>query len=451
MPAQSQTDAAAFEAETLAHFQALLRLDTSSPPGNEIRAVEYLKQVLDKEGVPSQVFAKDPQRPTLVARVKGNGRKRPILVMGHTDVVTVDPKMWRFPPFGAQRDGGYVYGRGAVDDKDNLVAGLMLVLALKRSAMALDRDVILMAESGEEGAPDVGAQFMVDQHFDAIDAEYCFAEGGGVQREGGVVVRANVGTTEKEPRPIELIARGPSGHGSVPLKSNALAHLSTAVDRVVAWVPPLRLNETTGAYFRKLASTAPPDRARWYRDILSLDPKVSGPADEWLAVNEPGHWSMLHTSLVPTMISGGFRYNVIPSEAKVTLDTRLHPDEDQSKFLEVLRSVIKDPNVEIRWARDRYRPAGASQLNTEAFAAIETQVKKHYNTVVLPTMGTGATDMSQVRSKGVQCYGIGPAIDAEDAGKGYGAHSDQERILESELHRFVRFQRDLVVELARAR
>ena len=305
MPAQSQTDAAAFEAETLAHFQALLRLDTSSPPGNEIRAVEYLKQVLDKEGVPSQVFAKDPQRPTLVARVKGNGRKRPILVMGHTDVVTVDPKMWRFPPFGAQRDGGYVYGRGAVDDKDNLVAGLMLVLALKRSAMALDRDVILMAESGEEGAPDVGAQFMVDEHFDAIDAEYCFAEGGGVQREGGVVVRANVGTTEKEPRPIELIARGPSGHGSVPLKSNALAHLSTAVDRVVAWVPPLRLNETTGAYFRKLASTAPPDRARWYRDILSLDPKVSGPADEWLAVNEERSRAELLRDLKPELRKNG--------------------------------------------------------------------------------------------------------------------------------------------------
>ena len=133
------------------HFQALLRLDTSSPPGNEIRAVEYLEQVLKREGIPYQVFAKDPQRPNLVARIKGNGKKKPILVMGHTDVVTVDPQKWTFPPFGAVRDGGYVYGRGTVDDKDSVVAGLMLMLTLKRTGAALDRDVIFLAESGEEG------------------------------------------------------------------------------------------------------------------------------------------------------------------------------------------------------------------------------------------------------------------------------------------------------------
>jgi acetylornithine deacetylase/succinyl-diaminopimelate desuccinylase-like protein len=160
---------------------------------------------------------------------------------------------------------------------------------------------------------------------------------------------------------------------------------------------------------------------------------------------------MLHTSLTPTIISAGYRYNVIPSEAKATVDVRFHPDEDQSKFLETVRAVIDDPNVEVRWARDRYRPAGGSPLKTEAFAALETQVGKIYGAVVLPTMGTGATDMAQIRSKGVQCYGIGPAIDSEDAAKGFGAHSDQERILESELHRFVRFEHDVVMELARAR
>src|SRR5690242_3468988 len=121
----AQQQNAALEAETLQHFQALLRIDTSSPPGNETRAVEYLKQVLDKEGIPYQVFAKEPSRANLVARLKGNGKKRPILVMGHTDVVTVDPAKWTHKPFGADLESGYVYGRGTVDDKDNLVAGLM--------------------------------------------------------------------------------------------------------------------------------------------------------------------------------------------------------------------------------------------------------------------------------------------------------------------------------------
>ena len=367
LAAQSSANAA-IEAETLQHFQALLRLDTSNPPGNEVVAVEYLKSVLEKEGIPTQVFARDPKRPNLVARIKGNGKKRPLLVMGHTDVVTVDPQKWTHPPFGAVRDGGYVYGRGSVDDKDNLVASLMLVLMLKRGNVALDRDVIFLAESGEEGSPDVGAQFMVDQHLDAINAEFCLAEGGGIVRTGGRVVRANVGTTEKEPRAVELIARGPAGHGSVPQRSNAVGVLTTAIGKVMEWTPPLRVNETTGSYFRTLASMAAPEAAQRYRDLLSPDPKVSGPAAEWMLDNEPQHWSMLHTSLVPTIINGGYRYNVIPSEAKATLDVRLHPDENQTTFLDDLRRIINDPRVEVRWARDRYRPAGASSLNTEAFA-----------------------------------------------------------------------------------
>lgn len=447
----AQQGNAAIEAETLQHFQAMLKLDTSSPPGNETRVVEYLKQVFDKEGIPYQVFAKDPSRANFVARIKGNGKKRPILILGHTDVVTVDPAKWTHPPFGAVRDGGYVYGRGAIDDKDNLVAGVMLMLQLKRQNIPLDRDVILLAEAGEEGAPDMGAQFMADNHLDAINAEFCLAEGGGVVRSGGKVVQANVGTTEKEPRFVEIIARGPAGHGSVPSKNNAVTKLSAAVGKIATWTPPIRINETTAAYFKKLATMVPADVAKIYRDVLSPDPKVSGAASNWLLENQPNHWSMTHTSLVPTIIDGGFRYNVIPSEAKATIDVRLHPDEDQSVFLDMVRKVINDPGVEVRWGRDRYRPAGGARIDTEAFKVLEAQTTRHYNTVVLPTMGVGATDMSNLRAKGIECYGIGPAVDSEDAGKGFGAHSDQERILEAELHRFVRFHYDVVLELARAK
>ncbi|HEY1910119.1 MAG TPA: M20/M25/M40 family metallo-hydrolase [Vicinamibacterales bacterium] len=451
--AQAPIDWKAIEVETLQHFQALVRIDTSNPPGNETRAVEYLKKVLDKEGIPYQVFAGDANRANLVVRIKGNGRKKPILVMGHTDVVTVDPKKWiDHGPFSADVAGGYVYGRGTIDDKDNLVASLMLVLTLKRSGVPLDRDVIFLAESGEEGSPEVGAQYMIDHHFDAIDAEYCLAEGGGPGRTNGKYTSANISTTEKEPRAVEIIAHGPAGHGSVPRRSNVVAHLSQSVARIVDWTPPLRINETTGSYFRKLAASADsPAAAKRYRDVLSPDPKVSGPAAEWMLDNEPEHWSMLHTSVVPTILTAGYRYNVIPSEAKATLDVRLHPDEDQAKFLDQIRAVINDPSIEVRWARDRYRPAGASRLDTELFAAIETETRKIYGVDVLPTMSTGASDKAQIRSKGVQCYGIGPAVDFEDGGKGFGAHSDQERILEAELHRFVRFQYDLVMDVARAK
>src|SRR5262245_38469210 len=131
----------AVQAETMRHFQALVQLDTSNPPGNETVAVEYLKQTLEKEGIPTQVFALAPKRANLVARLKGAGSKRPLLIMGHTDVVTVDASKWKFPPFSATRDGGYVYGRGTVDDKDNATAALMVMLLLKRQNTPLDRDV----------------------------------------------------------------------------------------------------------------------------------------------------------------------------------------------------------------------------------------------------------------------------------------------------------------------
>ena len=175
--------------------------------------------MLDKEGIAVEIFASDPKRPNIVARLKGNGRKRPLLIMGHSDVVTVDPKKWTFPPFSATRDGGYVYGRGTVDDKDNLAAGLMTMLMLKRLNVPLDRDVIFLVGIGR--GREHGGRHRVHGRrstADAIDAEYCLAEGGGVTRIGGEVQYATVQAGEKIPRGIELVATGPSGHGSVPLQ-----------------------------------------------------------------------------------------------------------------------------------------------------------------------------------------------------------------------------------------
>ena len=163
------------------------------------------------------MLAKDPERPNVVARLKGNGRKRPLLLLGHLDTVTVDASKWKFPPFSATRDGGFVYGRGAIDDKDNLASAVMTMLLLKRQNVALDRDVILLAESGEEGASQLGMGFMVAEHYPLIDAEYCIAEGGDTIREGGQVRFAAVQVSEKVVRGVELTAAGISGHGSVPL------------------------------------------------------------------------------------------------------------------------------------------------------------------------------------------------------------------------------------------
>jgi acetylornithine deacetylase/succinyl-diaminopimelate desuccinylase-like protein len=450
--APPQPDWSKLQEETMQHYQALLRLDTRNPPGNEHLVAEYVKQVLDQAGIPAQIVGADPTRANVVARLKGNGRKRPLLIMGHSDVVTVDEAKWKFPPFSATRDGGYVYGRGTVDDKDNLTAALMTMLLLKRLNVPLDRDVIFLSESGEEGSTGVGIGYMVKDQFPLIDAEYCIAEGGGVVRIGGEVKYATVQTLEKIPRGIELVARGISGHGSVPLKSNAIVHLAGAVAKVGDWRPEIRFNETTGSYFRKLASVSPPEVAKYYRDVLSTDPKVRKAADDWLFENEPRHSSMLRTSVSPNIFTGGYRSNVIPSEAKATLDVRALPDENPAKFLEQVKQVVNDPAVEVRFTGQNERPAGAEpRLDNEAFKALEAAATRIYNTITLPTMSTGATDMAQLRAKGMQCFGIGSATDFEDPPKGFGAHSDQERLLESELHRFVRFNWDVVTNLAGSR
>jgi acetylornithine deacetylase/succinyl-diaminopimelate desuccinylase-like protein len=448
---------AQIDEETLQHFSALVQINSADPGGSEKPVVDYLKAVLDKEGIESKIFTRtnlaDPSRvrPNLVARLKGNGKKKPLLIVGHTDTVNIDAKKWTHGPFSAHREGGHIYGRGTVDDKDNLAAALMSILLVKRQGLVLDRDLIFLAEAGEEGATSIGIAFLVNEHYADLDAEYCLAEGGSAIRSNGKLKFVTVQTTEKIPRGVKLVASGVAGHGSVPLRTNPVAHIAKAVGKVADWQPPMRLNDTTRTYFERLAGISTPEERERYNGLLN--PEKTDAVQEYLAVNEPRHNSMLRTSVSPNVIQAGYRYNVIPSEAEATLDIRALPDEDMTKFYATLKSVINDPAIKIIPQSGSARPAAApSALNNEAFQAIEAVSKRIYGGVaVLPTMATGATDMSFLRSKGMQCYGIGPAIDMEDGPKGFGSHSDQERILESSLYQFVKFHHELVVELAGAK
>jgi len=442
----SEPDWAAVEEETLRHFRALLRFDTSDPPGRELPAAEYLRDVLEAEGIAVEMLSVDPERPNVVARLQGDGSQEPLLIMAHTDVVNVDPEKWTFPPFSATVDGGYVYGRGAVDDKDNLAAGLMVMLELKRQNVPLSRDVIFLAESGEEGATEYGIEFMVNEHFEKIDAEFCLAEGGSVARVNREVVYGGVQTVEKLPYRLELAARGVAGHGSVPLQNNSVVRLAKAISAIADWRSPIRLNETTYTYFERLASISPPDAGERY--LAVLDSGRASEADEYFLAYEPRHASMLRSSLSPTIFDAGYRINVIPSESRASVDFRALPDENIQDYLEQIREVIGDDSIEVSLGQRNTRPAGQASINTTAFSAIEQNLQEHYGVITLPTMSTGATDMAYLRARGVQCYGIGPAIDREDAALGFGAHSDQERILISEMNRFVRFNWDLVIDIA---
>jgi acetylornithine deacetylase/succinyl-diaminopimelate desuccinylase-like protein len=436
--------------ETLEHYTHLLRIDTSNPPGNETKAVDYLRTVLDREGIPYQVLALEPGRANLVARIKGNGAKRPVIVMGHTDVVGVQRDRWSVDPFGAIEKNGYIYGRGATDDRDNLTASLMTVILLKRAGIPLDRDVIFIAEAGEEGTPKVGIDFLVNEHWDAIAAEYALAEGGTAAEREGKVRYVSVTTTEKVPRGTKLVAHGTAGHGSKPRPDNAVIHLADAVAKAGQWQTPMRLNDTTRVYFERLATISSSEDAERYNHVA--DPARSAEIQRYFLEHDQNSYSILRTSIVPTVINIGFRSNVIPSQGEATLDIRALPDEDMDSFYEQLRRVINDKSVEVVRNDSGHRPASPpSRMDTEMFRALEHATKAMYpGAIVLPAMLTGATDMAQLRSKGVQAYGIGPVVDEKEGALGL-AHADDERLAVTSLHQFVEFHIRAVLEVVATR
>ena len=431
--------------EILQHYRSLVQIDSTS--GHETLVVDYLKKVLEAEGIQTKTFAQDPNRANLVARLKGNGSKRPLLILAHTDVVGVQKEKWPVDPFGAVIKDGYVWGRGSKDDKPVLAANLMTMLLLKRTGVPLDRDVIFLAESGEEADPyGVGINFMVREHFDEIDAEFAMTEGGGADIQDGRVTRVNIGTAEKVPARVRLVATGTAGHGSVPRLDNPLMHLGAAVDKVGRWQTPMRLNETTRTYFQKLSEISAPPRAGIYKALL--DAKTADEAQKFLREHAPGEYSMLRTSVVPTMLKAGVGANVIPSEAEATIDIRALPDENVQAFYAEMAKVIDDPAVKIQPVPQTRPASPASRLGTEMYQAMERVAKAIYpGATVIPSMSTGASDMAQLRAKGIQSYGIGPASTEADA-INYPAHGDVERLAESSLYPFVQYVWNVVTEVA---
>jgi acetylornithine deacetylase/succinyl-diaminopimelate desuccinylase-like protein len=434
-------------AESIDHLVELIQIDSSNPPGNETDVANYLQAALTEEGLHSELYALEESRANLVSRIKGNGSKRPILLMGHTDVVGVQADKWYADPFSGMRQDGFVYGRGTLDDKDNVAAALMVMKLLKRYGVELDRDVIFLAESGEEGTPEVGINFMVEKHFDVIDAEYCLAEGGQNVIEHDEVKTVGIETTEKMPRRVTLVARGTPSHGSKPTLQNAVLILANAVAKAGTWQTDVRFNDTTRAYFQRMAEISDPEDAYRYNNVENTE--ESEAIQQYFLENFPYHYSISRTSVAPTVIDAGFRKNVIPSEASAILDIRMLPDESVEDFYAQLAEVIDDPRVEIVPERI-YRPAAPpSEIDNEMFQTLERVARQMYPTAtVLPVMSTGATDMAQVRAKGMQSYGIGPARSVEEINSGFGAHGDNERISEEAFVELVRFMWNVVIEIA---
>jgi len=434
------------DAETLRHFTALLRINTSNPPGHETRAATYLKAVLDRAGIPAQLLALDPARANLVARLKGDDSLPPIAILGHTDVVPVQRAHWFFDPFAAVRRHGFIYGRGAIDDKEIVTAGLMVMLLLHRQHVPLHRDIIFIAEAGEEGTPRVGINFLVRHYWSSIAAQYALAEGGSAVAVGGRVRLVTIATAEKVPRGVRLIAHGPSGHASCPTPDNAVTRLAAAVAKLGQWRTPMRVSSTTRAYFNLLASISDPADADRYRHVG--DPQRAPEIDAYFRRYEPESYALLHTTLAPTILNAGIARNVIPSTAEAFIDIRALPDEDMPRFYARMRALINDPDISILpYPADR--PATPpSSTDTAMFRALEHAQREMFpDAITVPALLTGATDLAQLRARGVQAYGFGPVVEAGSPGQ---AHADNERLPAASLYELVRFLFLAVREVAAA-
>ena len=425
-----EPDWAAARQETIAHLQAMIRMNTVNPPGNELPVARYLDSALKAAGIESRLFEPTPGRGAVVARLKGNGSKQPVLIMAHMDVVGVERAHWTVDPFAAEIKGEYLYGRGAIDDKGMLAANLETMLLLKRNVVdkggTLSRDVIFVANSDEETSGEWGMGWLIANHPELIRAEFALNEGGRVRIIGGKRLYVAVQNTEKVPHTVTLTARGPGGHASVPLAGNAILRLGRALAKISDYREPVQVNPTTREFFSRLGAVWPNrDERVAMADVASADARrqlrgarVLGRTAVFDAV--------LRNGISATILKGGIRSNVIPTDATATLNVRTLPGQSIDGVVRRLERVVNDSLVEFK-ITSRGTDAPASDFGSPMFAAIrESAAALDPSLTTVPYLSTGATDSARLRAWGMQAFGLLPfPLNTDDEER---MHGNDERI-----------------------
>ncbi len=437
--------AESLEDRSLRYLIALLKLDTSNPPGNETRVARYIESELAKEGIASEVIGGDPNRLNVIARLKGDSAKRPLLMMAHSDVVPIEPKLWTVPAFEALRRDGFIYGRGAVDTKALLAAEMAVLVELKQRGAKLNRDIIFLSEADEE-AGSTEIQWLIRNAWSKIDAEFALNEAGARMLTDDGTDVFQIQTSEKVPTRVILVARGSAGHGSLPRKDNAVAHLSDAISKLVKAYMPVQLNTTTRRYFREMAKL---DEYKWLAPYLPRmeNPKTLFEAANELGDKEPEFDAQLRTTVSPTMLRAGMKVNVIPNQAEAQIDVRRLPGETKEEVYARFKKLINDPLIDVLPEPGQDMPATEpSSLTTDLYKAMEKVfVATGKKVAVIPYMSRGATDGAFLRAKGMAVYGV-PVFKRDD--KPGRAHGNDERIKETTLREGTALLLKVVEEIA---
>jgi acetylornithine deacetylase/succinyl-diaminopimelate desuccinylase-like protein len=391
--------------ETLALLKELVALDTQNPPGNEVIVARHLDRFLKGvPGIETRILDPGDSRANFIARLRATRpTKRAVLVMGHMDVVGADASKWTSAPFQPTERDGYLYGRGTIDDKGALSATAVAMRLLAAQRDSLDRDVILLGTAAEEGG-DQGIDTVLAKHFDLIkDAEFALNEGGRVRARNGKVFSINIQVTEKISYVVTATARGTSGHGSVPLPDNPIAALSRALSRVHGTKQPVRVGDITRGYFGGLAKVEQDPAMRQAMQTIG-SARTQAEIDKAALVlsRDPTHNAVLRDAASITMVSGGIRANVIPSEATATLNARILPDSDIKAFVADLNRIGGEKQVTFAIQREPQKAPPVSGTKTPLYLAMESVgTAMAPDAAVVPMLSTGATDGAALRAAGI--------------------------------------------------
>lgn len=431
--AQAEPDWKKATSEATDYLSALIKINTTQPAGNELDAARYLKTICDREGIESQIFESAKNRGNFIARLKGDGSARPILLLSHLDTVGVEPKLWSVDPFSGLVKDGYIWGRGAQDDKNILTAELVAMLLIKRSGVKLRRDIILLGEADEEQGTGLGIEWMLKNHPEAIDAEFAVNEGGNALLDDvGRLRYVAIQTTEKVPVNIKLSAKGIAGHASIPRPDNPIVHLARAINIAGNYETPVQLTDTTRQFFSSIARVSDAaDKNLFDSLVKNNDQTELMRIARDITARNLRFGSLLRTSIAPTIMNGGFQNNVIPGTAEANLNVRMIAGDTSENVINQLKRAINDPAITYEATGQTRKHLPASSTTSEMYRAFVTAVKRMApQAAIAPTMSTWATDSSQLRERGVEAYGVlWPATTAEEA----TFHSNDERIRISSL------------------
>jgi len=465
LPPDSSRDAQ----EAVVLLRELIRFDTINPPqpgsgkknAGETALLRHVKGILAADGIDSDIYEREPGRGNLVARVSGTGGKRPLLLMAHVDVVNVDRSQWDVDPLAGEVRDGFLWGRGALDDKDDAAIFVQVLRMLARSKAQLSRDVVLMLNADEESSGRFGAQWMVEAHWDKIACEFVLSEGGSALMGETEVLQYGFETAEKIYNDFRLFIPGESGHSSVPLQRNAIYDAARLLSRIETFQAPIRLLETTKASFLGLSEA--PEGSVWGQAHMKKAAAGDLEAAGYLAQN-PRFNAQLRSTFVPTVVRGGIRENVLPPDVEINFNARLLPGDRIEDLIRSLMAHAGIPKYEVvegdeaaveKWKgerkggdvavflMDRGVDAPPSSLDTEMYRVLVRTAKKlSPRAIVVPRMSTGATDLRFFRMKGVQSYGVSPCPvgEVEEA----TPHHHNERVRLDSIERGLRFMLETV-------